>query len=396
MHNSMLMRRQKQLNLTPINMKKTIFNALAIISLPALMLALGGCTQKVVGLKSAFWGKFHVGTSLSIRQTTGTDTLANHFMSTQYNSITAENCMKHEEIHPEKNRYNFTKSDEFVQYGQKYKAKIIGHTLVWHSQCAPWLFVDDKGNTISRDTLIARMRSHIYTVVGRYKGKIQGWDVVNEAFNDDGTLRSTPWLQIIGPEYIEMAFRFAHEADPNAELYYNDFNVYKAAKCDSIVSFMKKVRDKGVRIDAIGEQGHYLVRENQSAAIEKSIVKIADAGFKVMITELDISVLPFPHGDITAEVSVHYKSQPEYNPFRNGISKDAEAKFNKYYTDLFEVLNRHAKVVDRVTFWGLTDADSWKNNWPIGGRTDYPLLFDRTNQPKEAYFKILEIAKRKN
>lgn len=333
-------------------------------------------------LKEAFKHDFVVGAALSSKQIAGKNEVALSLVKEQFNSIVAENCMKCENIQPKEGEFDFRLADQFVRFGSSNKMKIIGHTLVWHSQVAPWMFVDEEGKRVSKEVLIKRMRSHIHTVVGRYKGRVHGWDVVNEALAEDGKMRKSPWYTIIGPEYIELAFRFAHEADPTAALYYNDYNLYHPAKRAGVVRLIRQLKAKGCRIDAVGEQGHYGLDTDVFRELENSIVAFSAEGVKVMITELDVTVLPFPSKEITAEISTSYQMRPEYNPYTNGLSADAERRFTDYYLRLFNIFVKHRDAIDRVTFWGVGDGESWRNGWPIRNRTDYPLLFDRAYRAK--------------
>jgi len=343
-------------------------------------------------LKTAYEGKFYMGAALNTRQIEGTDTSSLAVVKEHFNSIVAENCMKNEVIHPQQNQYNFDLSDKFVAFGEQNNMFIIGHTLVWHSQVAPWFFVDNKGNKVTRDTLINRLKDHIYTIVGRYKGRVNGWDVVNEALDDRNGIRKSPWTEIIGDEFIELAFQFAHEADPAAELYYNDYNLYDPRKRAECVKLVQNLKQKGIKIDAVGEQGHYGLGTPDLKDVEASIVAFSELGVKVMITELDISVLPFP-GNLSADVALSYQNDPTYNLYKAGLPDSVQNLLTQNYTDLFKLFIKHSDAITRVTFWGVNDANSWKNNWPVRGRTDYPLLFDRNNQPKPAFVEIMNLVK---
>ncbi|WP_044206642.1 endo-1,4-beta-xylanase [Flammeovirga sp. OC4] len=343
-------------------------------------------------LKEAFEGKFLLGTALHVDHTNGVRKQSADLVEQQYNSIVAENCMKPEEIHPSKGVYNFKEADQFVEYGEKNNMFIVGHTLVWHSQVPDWFFLDDEGNTVSREQLIERMRDHIYTVVGRYKGRVQAWDVVNEAIDDKEGLRKSKWHQIIGEDFIELAFKFAHEADPDAELYYNDYSLILPHRRAEAVKLVKNLIDKGIRVDGIGMQAHYGIDYVKIPEFEKSITDFASLGVKVMLTELDISVLPFPTEEISAEISQKYALVPEFDPYTSTLPDSMQTKLAQNYVDLFKVLLKHQEKIGRVTFWGVNDAHTWRNNWPIEGRTDHPLLFDRNNQPKKAYHAVLELA----
>ncbi|WP_282037710.1 endo-1,4-beta-xylanase [Saccharicrinis aurantiacus] len=345
-----------------------------------------------LSLAKAYESKFLIGTALNSEQIEGSDTSALKVVKTQFNSIVAENCMKPEVVQPNQGKFDFALADKLVQLAADNNAFMVGHTLVWHSQTSDWMFHDADGKLTTRDTLIQRMKTHIQTVVSRYKGKVKGWDVVNEAVLDEGGLRKSLWHQIVGPDFIELAFQFAHEADPNAELYYNDYNMYLPAKRAEVVKLVKRLQEKGIRIDAVGMQAHYGLGADYFEEIENSINTFASLGIKVMVTELDVSVLPFPSEELTADVSTSYANKPEYNPYINGLPDDLETELGDYYAKLFKIYNRHSDHISRITFWGVNDAQTWRNYWPINGRTDYPLLFNRENEPKPAYAAVMRLA----
>jgi endo-1,4-beta-xylanase len=268
---------------------------------------------------------------------------------------------------------------------------IVGHTLLWHQQIPRWVFRNEKDQPLSREALLERMRHHIQTVVGRYKGRIAGWDVVNEALNDDGTLRRTQWLSIIGEDYLLKAFQFAHEADPKAELYYNDYALEKPAKRKGAVELLTKLRSQGARIAGVGLQGHYKLDTPTAAVVEETIQTFSKVGFKVMITELDVDVLPPASRPLSADVSERTALRPELNPYTNGLPDVVQKKLALRYGELFGVFQKHRQHVERVTFWGVTDKQSWLNYWPVRGRMNYPLLFDRNCQPKPALESVIRV-----
>jgi len=343
-------------------------------------------------LKAALKGKFLIGVAMNADQITGKDTAGVRLIKQHFNSITPENCMKSEVVQPQEGKFDFNLADQYVDFGQKNNMFIVGHTLIWHSQAPKWFFVDKDGKDVSRDVLIERMKKHIYTVVGRYKGRVNGWDVVNEAIEDDGSFRKSKFYQIIGEDYIRLAFKFAHEADPKAELYYNDYSMAKKEKRDAVVKMVRNLQSQGVKIDGIGMQGHMTMDFPTLEEEEKSIVAFSETGVKVMITELDLTVLPSPGTKVSADVALSYEYQKQLNPYPNGLPDSVAQAAHDRYAEFFRLFLRHADKIDRVTMWGLTDEDSWRNNWPVPGRTDYPLLFDRNYQPKPIVETIIKEA----
>lgn len=376
-------------------MKKSVFNKAFIFLLMGSM-PFAGCMQspknEADSLKDALSGKFYIGAALNTRQVAGKDSMALTLISKHFNSIVAENCMKMESLQPEEGVFTFNDADAFVKLGEAHNMKIIGHNLVWHSQAPQWMFTDKNGQEVTREVLIERMRNHIQTIVTRYKGRVDGWDVVNEAILDNGQWRESPWYKIIGPEFIRMAFEFAHAADPNAELYYNDYNVYKTAKADAIYNLVKELKEEGVRIDGVGMQGHIDLNNPTVAQMEASIVKLSQVVDKIMITELDLSVLPWPGKALSADISLNYDEKSEYNPYPDSLPDSVAVKFNQRYADFFALFLKHQDKVDRVTMWGVEDGQSWRNYWPVPGRKDYPLLFNRNYEPKPIVGKIIEMA----
>jgi endo-1,4-beta-xylanase len=369
------------------------------INLPAatliVLMIMSSCSNDTTGLKDAFNGYFLIGTAMNRVQITGADSLAKPFIAKHFNSVTAENAMKWERIHPEPDRYEFALADSMVAFALDNNMAVIGHVLVWHSQTPAWVFLDSLGNTLSREALLERMREHISTVVGHYRGKVTGWDVVNEAVEEDGSLRQTKWLQIIGNDYIEKAFQYAHEADPDAELYYNDYNNENRAKRAGVIPIIKDLQEKGIRIDGVGIQGHWHLDSPDLDIVDESIGEYAALGVKVMITEMEINVLPTPVWLYGAEISRTAAYRDSLNPYVKGLPDSVETQLTDRYAAVFRVLLKNSDAVSRVTFWGVNDAYSWKNNWPMPGRTNYPLLFDRNYQPKPAYYAVINEAKKK-
>lgn len=346
-----------------------------------------------VTLKSVFERDFMVGGALNPAQFGETDVAGSAVTTTHFNTISPENVLKWALVHPEPGRYDFAPSDAYVAYGEKNKMFIVGHTLVWHSQVPRWVFLDDKGAQVSRDTLLGRMRDHIRTVMGRYKGRIQGWDVVNEALDEDGTLRKSPWFNIIGEDFIAKAFEYAHEVDPAAELYYNDYSLENPAKRAGAVKIIKDLKARGIPIKAIGMQGH-MKMDWPSVGLEDSTIAIfAAEGVRVHVTELDVDVLPPATQNRGADVSLRGTNSAGNNPYTAGLPDSVATKLAARYGELFGVYLKHKNVIDRITFWGVADGDSWLNDWPVRGRTAYPLIFDRQHRAKAAFDSIVARAK---
>ncbi|WP_240054952.1 endo-1,4-beta-xylanase, partial [Bacteroides cellulosilyticus] len=332
--------------------------------------------------------KFLVGVAINSEQAAGRDTSAVDVVRRHFNSIVAENCMKSEVIHPEEDRYDFSLADEFVKFGEDNGMFIIGHCLVWHSQLSPWFCVDAEGKNVSPEVLKERLKSHIHTIVGRYKGRIKGWDVVNEAIEGDGSYRKSKFYEILGEEYIPLAFQYAHEADPEAELYYNDYGMHEPGRRDAVVRMVNSLKEKGLRIDAIGMQGHMGLDYPSIGEYETSLLAFASTGAKVMITEWDMSALPTINRG--ANIADKVAFEKALNPYPEALPDSVSNLWNARMKSFMELFIKHSDVITRVTAWGVSDGDSWKNDWPVPGRREYPLLFDRNYQPKPFLKEILE------
>ncbi|BCU78094.1 endo-1,4-beta-xylanase [Luteolibacter sp. LG18] len=336
-------------------------------------------------LKDAFKNRLLVGVAVRPHQFTGANATQAALIANQFNSITPENVMKWDALQPRENEFHFEQADRYVDFGTRNGMFTIGHTLVWHSQVPGWLFKDAAGNPVDRETLLARMKKHIQTVVGRYKGRVKGWDVVNEALEEDGTLRQSPWLKIIGEDYLAKAFQFAHEADPAAQLYYNDYGIEGGKKRDGAIALLKKLKAAGVPVTGVGIQDHVSLTWPPATMLDETITAFGQAGLKVMITELDVDVLPARGHNTSADVSRNEAADPALNPYTNGLPANVQEALARRYAELFAVYLKHPGVVTRVTLWGLCDGESWLNDWPIRGRTSHPLLFDRACKPKPAF-----------
>ena len=365
------------------------------ISLMCLATAvIGFAFSERPALKKVFRKDFHIGAALSLDQVAGQDAAAVALIKEHFNSITAENILKWQAVHPEPEKYHFEPVDQLVALGEKNKMLIIGHTLVWHNQTPAWVFQDGAGKPATRELLLQRMRDHINTVVGRYKGRIQGWDVVNEAVEDDGSPRRTKWREIIGSDYVQKAFAFARAADPKAELYYNDFNMWKTGKVEAVVRLVRDLQSQGVRVDGIGMQGHWGLDYPTIDEADAAIRAFAALGVKVMITELDITALPNPDDwSGGADITRNEELRKHLNPYPQALPDSMQQVLAKRYAECFALFHKHRDKISRVTFWGVNDGQSWLNNWPVRGRTNYPLLFDRQFQPKPAFDAVIQTAR---
>jgi endo-1,4-beta-xylanase len=346
-------------------------------------------------LKDVFKKNFLIGAALNTAVVTDKDPKAAAIVVKHFNTITSENAMKWDHIHPELNKYDFDAADRFVDFGQKNKMFIVGHTLVWQDQIPDWAFVDESGKLLSHDAMLARMKDHIFTVVGRYKGKVNGWDVVNEAFDYKGEFKESKWFKTIGEDFIAKAFEYTHEADPDAELYYNDYACDTPGKRDAIARLIRGLKSKGLRIDGIGIQGHWNMDSPKKENLDAFIDSVAACRAKVMVTELDIDILPPAWSYKGADINMKAEMQKGFNPYADILPDSMQQKLANRYAEIFSQLIAHKDQVGRITFWGIYDKTSWLNNWPVRGRTSYPLLFDRDYQPKAAFYAVIKTAEDK-
>lgn len=351
-----------------------------------LVISQFSCAQYVetASLKNNYKNTYFIGTALNAEHILEKNAIANQLIVKEFNAITPENHMKAENIHPEKNKYDFFLADKFVELGQKNNMYIVGHTLIWHSQLPK--FVKQISNA---DSLKMFMEDHIAQVAGRYAGKINSWDVVNEAIEDNGTFRKSVFYDLLGEDFIKLSFDLAAKADPNAILYYNDYNNEQPIKRKATIAMIKKLQASGTKINGVGIQGHWSINSLNLKEIEDAIVEYASLGIKVAFTELDLTVLPNPWDLKGADVNQNFPNSPFMNPYPESLPDSVQAVLATKYAELFTLFNKHADKIERVTFWGVNDGGSWLNDFPIRGRTNYPLLFDRNYQPKPAYFSVL-------
>lgn len=345
-------------------------------------------------LWEAYRDYWYTGVSVNQWEVEGDQAADWPIITKNFNWVVAENCMKCEVVHPKEGVYDFTLADQFVNKAKAAGLKVLGHCLIWHSQCAPWFHYDDEGNLVSAEVLKQRMREHIYTVVSHFKGRVDAWDVVNEAFEDDGTPRKSLFYQILGTDYIPLAFQYAHEADPSIQLYYNDYSMNKAQKVEGVANFFRPLIQQGLPVTAIGMQGHMVLEGNNLVKeYDHAIKTIASVGVPTFFSEVDLTVLPNPYGFSGANISDAFAYRPEMDPYTKGLTKEKEAEVEQFWIDFYQMLLRHHENILRVNFWCLNDAVSWRNDFPIKGRTDYATLFDRENKPKPFVQKLIDLVK---
>lgn len=344
------------------------------------------------GLKDAFKGDFLIGTAISNRTLEENDEQLKSLIAREFNAITAENCMKSALLQPRQGQWRWDLADRFVDFGSRNRMAIVGHALVWHSQVPDDFFVRQNGEKISREELIQRMETHIHTVVGRYGDRVRYWDVVNEAIDDEKGWRKSDWFKVMGSEeYLEHAFRLTHELAPQAQLLYNDYNMHLPGKREFLVDVIRDYKRRGVPIHGIGMQSHVGLSYPDLQQYEASLKAYADEGMRIHITELEVDVLPVAWEHMGAEISTNFEYSDQLNPWPNGLPASVEQQLTERYVEMFELFLKYRDSIDRVTTWGTHDGESWKNDFPVRGRSNYPLLFDRKQKPRPAYFAVSEL-----
>lgn len=379
-------------------------NSLLLLVFTVLLFSCSSSKQsnsfsKDLVLKDVYKDAFLIGAAVNPAIVSGQDKASQDIVIKHFNSITVENVMKAALINPEPGVFNFKPADDYVAFGEQHKMFIIGHTLVWHNQCPAWFFTNAQGQPNTKAEQIERLREHIKTVAGRYAGRVHAWDVVNEVIDDDGNYRPTTWVKAFGngDTLVKYAFQFAAEYAPNTELYYNDFNAWRPAKRDGIVRLVKMLQKEGIRIDGVGMQSHWGLNYPKTNYIEDAIDAYAGCGVKVMITELDVDVLPITkEGQVIGQVMADKQFQLEefktfLDPYRQSLPENVQAELTKRYEELFSIFYKRRDKIARVTLWGINDGMSWKNDYPVPGRTNYPLLWNRQLQPKPALNAVLNL-----
>ncbi|MEP7111376.1 MAG: endo-1,4-beta-xylanase [Ferruginibacter sp.] len=330
------------------------------------------------GLKDYYKNYFTMGVAVSpgALKTGEAGLVVQHF-----SSMTPENAMKMGPIHPKENEYSWRDADSIAAFAKRNNMKLRGHVLCWHNQTPGWLFKDAAGKQVTKEVLLQRLQDHIASVVKRYRGTIYAWDVVNEAVSDkeDEWLRNSLWYQICGEEYIAKAFQFAHEADPDALLFYNDYNEINPVKREKIYKLVKGLKDAGVPIHGVGMQGHWAVNEPSPGQLDSTIKRFTELGLKIQITEMDISVYPKEH---TARERSAEDTSTAFTP-------EKEQKQIEVYKMCFDIFRKYRQHISAITFWNISDRSSWLDNFPVRGRKDYPLLFDASLKPKKAFWEVV-------
>jgi endo-1,4-beta-xylanase len=352
-------------------------------------------SPSVPTLKDAYKNDFLIGVAVNQRQFTGEDTNGVALITSQFNAISPENVMKWALIHPNPvtNAYDFGPADAYVAFGEQHHMFIVGHTLVWHNQTPRWVFQDENGRSLSatnaadRELLLQRMHDHIQTVVGRYKGRIKVWDVVNEALNDSSSMndtnllrRQSPWVRILGVDFIVKAFQYAHEADPDAILRYNDYSIENPAKRERLITLIKYLQSQHVPVMAIGSQTHANLSWPTFELEDSFLTEVSGLGLPVHITELDVNGSQGGQRSQSADITQNAQASGGGSQIES-----VQEKLTQQYASLFKAFVKHRDEIKLVTFWGVTDADSWRRNGS-------PLLFDGNWQPKPAFDAVIKAA----
>ncbi|KRT15251.1 1,4-beta-xylanase [Pedobacter ginsenosidimutans] len=330
------------------------------------------------GLKDFYKNYFPIGVAVGKRNLSGEE---GALIKKHFNSITAENDMKMESMQPVEGKFNWREADSIISFAAQNNIKVRGHNLCWHEQAPSWFFTDKAGKEVNKTVLLQRLKAHIDAVVGRYKGKIYAWDVVNEAIDDYSTkyLRNSKWYQICGEDFIIKAFEYAHAADPDAKLYYNDYNTERPEKRERVYKLLKSLKDKGVPIDGVGLQAHWSIYEPTEKELVTAIERYSSLGLKIQFTELDLSIYPW-------EKNKRAKRADESDAY----TAELEARQVAKYKMVFSVFRKYKNVITNVTFWNISDRRTWLDGYPVPGRKNYPLLFDTQLKPKKAYWAVIK------
>lgn len=353
-----------------------------LLTIP-LLIIINSCTsehEEKSSLAKKYSEYFDIGTAISLRHLMEKDTV---LLKEHFNSITAENSMKPSRTINKEGKYTFEAGDKLVRFAKENNMKVRGHTLIWHQQTSEWFFRDSLGNLLSEDKMLERLRDYIHTVLDHYRGKVYAWDVVNEAISplpSEFIRENTDWFRTCGPQYVEKAFQFARDADPEVKLFYNDYNLIDPDKARKVYEMAKDFQQRGIPIDGIGMQGHWTLEDVNRENLTASIDLFDSLGLEVQITELDISIYPFYHDTPRDSLPKEVRE----------FTEEIELEQAKKYAEIFELLREKSDVVTSVTFWGVADNKTWLSNHFVRGRTDHPLLFDTEYQPKRAFEEIMD------
>jgi endo-1,4-beta-xylanase len=352
---------------------------------PAPPVEMGGMT-----LAAAFAEHFKIGVAVGRGTFSGDDAAASQLAAQQYNRATPENAFKWQSIQPMPGMFNFGQAEDFLDFAERTGMEVHGHTIVWHQQVPGWVFQGDGGQPATRELLLTRLEEHMAALAERIGARVHYWDVVNEAFNDDGSMRETSWKTIIGDDYLEQAFLLADRYFPDAKLVYNDFSMENSGKRDAVVRMVNDFQAKGIRIDAIGSQGHFRLGFPSLAAIQTSIQMFGETGAEVLITEMDVDVLPAADNNQGADLSVNAAISAQLNPYAECLPPFIEEQAAERWGSIFDLFVQNKDKVRSVTLWGVSDGHSWLNNWPVRGRTNYALLFDRELEAKSSWQAVVD------
>jgi GH35 family endo-1,4-beta-xylanase len=343
-------------------------------------------------LKSAVGDRYKLGVGVShlvVQDPEDAALIRQHFQI-----LTPENCMKPQSIHPAENEWNFEESDRFVEFARANKLEVVGHCLVWakDDRTDPWM-MEKNGKPVSRETLLARIETHVNTVVERYADVVTMWDVVNEALgdSDDGLLRDSVYSRTTGIDFIVSAFKAARAKDPDALLIYNDYNDHMPGKRKKVIELLTQLKQKGAPVDAYGMQGHFELGDNSIPPLRETFGELRKLDIKVVVSELDIDVVT--RGRWWADGGKYRDELATYDPYQNGLPEDIERKQIEQYVELFKLFDENSDIIERVSFWNLHDGQSWLNYFPWR-RVNYPLLFDRNRKTKPAFdavYTLLEV-----
>ena len=369
--------------MNPINPTPMHFHRILAL-LPLWLVSLTSPLLGAETLREAAGDRLLIGCAVATRDLA--DPKLTALVTQQFNCLTPEFEFMPEKLVDDARKFTFSTGDRVVAFAETQHLPVFGHMLVWHFVTRKWFFASPDGKPLPREQALTNLKTYIEGVVGHYKGRIKAWDVVNEGLSDQDSefLKDTPALRAIGADYIEKAFEFAHAADPQAELYYNDYNIEQPGKLAKTIKLVRSLQAKGVRLDAVGIQGHWLINWPPTEMIEKGIDALAATGVKVLITELDVDLLP--RDGSGADMA---QAEKGANPYPQALPPEQQEKLAKRYGEIVAALVRHPAVT-MIGFWGTHDGRSWLNDYPVKGRTNHPLLFDRLYQPKPAFKAVIK------